>query len=243
VIRRHLVITGPTGVGKTALVNELLAELPIEVINMDSIQVYAFFRVGPGREDMTCRERRHLYGYLSPHDVLDRATYVRCASSVAHEIAHRGMVPVFEGGSRSLLPALRTELPLDIVGLRPPVDRAWRAARLRRRVDGYFAQGALVEEIEAGLRAGYGETRLMRDPLVYMQARDHMAGRMTLEECKRAMVQSMLEMQDDQMAVFARMDVTWVDLASETPRAFSRRIGERLAAAGWLQRDATRGAG
>ncbi len=241
--RAHLVITGPTGIGKTEFVNELLAHLPIEVINMDSIQVYAFFSVAPGRKDMACRERRHLYGYLSPFDTLDPATYVRSASAVAKEIAHHRRVPVFEGGSRSLLPALRAALPLEIIGLRPPADRALRATRLRQRVEGYFADGAIIAEVEEGLRAGYGDTRLMRDPLIYMQTRDFLAGQMTLEECKRAMVESMLVMQDDQMAVFGAMGITWVDLATETPHGFAKQIGEWLETSGWLPGKASRGDG
>ncbi len=80
-MQRRLVITGPTGVGKTAYVNALMEVLPLEVINMDSIQVYAFFAVGPGRSDGDHPGRRHLYGYLSPHSSLDPA--LLCATAVA----------------------------------------------------------------------------------------------------------------------------------------------------------------
>ncbi|WNG35294.1 hypothetical protein F0U61_17700 [Archangium violaceum] len=232
-VRARLVITGPTGVGKTEYVNELMERFPIEVINMDSIQVHAFFRVGPGRGDARHGVRRHLYGYLSPHDSLDVAAYVRNATAVAHEIEHHGHLPMFEGGSRSLLPALRAEMPLAIFGIRPPNDLDWREARLRKRVEGYFTDDLLVREIQEAVRLGYGDTRLMRDPLVYIQARDYLGGKMTLEECKRAMVDSMLQMQDAQLAVFDTLDISWVTASKDAPSVLAGHIESWIEASGW----------
>jgi tRNA A37 N6-isopentenylltransferase MiaA len=238
--RARLVLTGPTGVGKTEYMNALMELLPVEVINMDSIQVYSFFRIGPGRSDARHGVRRHLYGYLSPHDTLDVASYVRNATAVADEIELYGQLPMFEGGSRSLLPALRAALPLKIFGIRPPDDLEWRRARLRQRVDGYFQDDLLVREIQEAQRLGYGDTRLMRDPLVYMQTRDYLAGKLTLEECKRAMVESMLQMQDAQLGVFNPLpDITWVTAGKDSPAELARQLKLWLEESGW--RSALRG--
>lgn len=242
-MKEMLAITGPTGVGKTAYVDALLERFPFEVINMDSIQVYAFFRIGPGRSDAEHLGRRHLYGYLSPHETLDVASYVRSAVALVHEIEHYGKLPLFEGGSRTLLPALQEVLPLKIFGIRPPADPAWREARLMERVDGYFAGDLLVREIEQAMQLGYGDTKLMRDPLIYMQTRDYLAGKTTLDACKRAMVHSMREMQDAQLAVFDRLDITWVSAPADGPGALARLVGAWIEESGWmatLQRSAGR---
>jgi tRNA A37 N6-isopentenylltransferase MiaA len=206
---------------------------PVEVINMDSIQVYAFFRVGPGRDDARYGARRHLYGYLSPHDILNVASYVRDATAIAQEIEHYQGLPMFEGGSRSLLPALGAAMPLKIFGVRPPDDRAWRRARLYERVEGYFAGDLIVREVEAGLRLGYGDVMLMREPLVYTPTREYLAGKLSLDECKRVMVEGMLEMQDAQMVVFNPMDITWVTAERDAPATLAGMIEAWIEASGW----------
>lgn len=231
----RLVITGPTGIGKTAVVNLLLSRLPLDVINLDSIQVYAFFRVGPGREDATHAAQRHLYGYLSPHDTLDPAAYARNAAAVADEIELYGRVPIFEGASRSLFPALASALPLQVFGLRPPDDRAWRAERLRARVDKMFERDRFPREVRKALALGYGECRLMRDPLLYLQVRDYLDGKWTLEACKRAMVESLLEMQDAQLNFLEALPgVTWMEVGADTPAIVCRWVERWLESHGWL---------
>jgi hypothetical protein len=47
---------------------------------------------------------------------------------------------------------------------------------------------------------------------------------MTQEECKSAMVDRMLEMQDAQMAVFDRLDIAWVTAGRDAPATLTRMI-------------------
>ncbi len=219
-----LVLTGPTCAGKTAFVNTLLEQFPIDVINMDSIQVYAFFRVGPARRDAAYPERRHLYGYLSPHTKLDIADYLQNAVALVHELEMAGRIPMFEGGSRSLLPELAKVLPLKMFGIAPSDDHAYRETRLHQRVESFFHDDALEREIRAGLQLGYGETQLMTDPLIYMQMRDHLAGRRTLETCKQDMLTSLWEMQEDQMVQFSRLPITWVRPSEMEPTGLAQLV-------------------
>jgi hypothetical protein len=98
----------------------------------------------------------------------------------------------------------------------------------------------LVRESQEAQRLGYGDTRIMRDPLIYLQTRDYLAGRMTLEECKRAMVESMLQMQDAQLAVFDPIpDITWVTAGKDSPAELAGQIEAWLQESGW--RSALRG--
>ena len=55
---------GPTGVGKTAVALELARSLPIEIVSVDSRQVYRRMDVGTGKP--SAEERRRV-----PHHVMD----------------------------------------------------------------------------------------------------------------------------------------------------------------------------
>lgn len=233
-MRRIPVLTGPTGVGKTLYVNALLDALPLHVVNMDSYQVFAFFCVGPGRSDARYLDRRSLYGYLSPHEQLNPTSYVRSVRAVVDELELAGCIPLFEGGSRSLLSLLQKEMPLQIFGLRPPNKPGWRQERLRRRVEGYFVNNALIREIEEGIRRGYADTQVMRDPLVYMQTRNYLAGKLSLDELKQQMIDGMLKMQDDQLEVFSRMSIRWVEAESCSPSEVVAQLRTFLTTEGWL---------
>ncbi len=228
----RLVLTGPTGVGKTAYVDAIARAFPVEVINMDSCQAYAVFRVGTGRADGDGTVRRHLYGFLAPNEFLSVDRYLAKAVAVAQEVMLRGNIPLFEGGSRSLLPALVDALPGPVFGLRPPPDPAWILARMRRRAEGFLVDDALIREVEAGLAFGYGDSKLMRDPMIYMQTRDFLAGRYTREALISAMVSSMKQMHDHQLEVFGRMPIEWIDVASCGPAQLVERLAVRLAAPG-----------
>ncbi|HPX82760.1 MAG TPA: isopentenyl transferase family protein, partial [Syntrophales bacterium] len=61
---RLVVITGPTGVGKTALALALAKEFAAEIIGADSMQVYRYLDIGTAKP--TAAERR-----LVPHHLLD----------------------------------------------------------------------------------------------------------------------------------------------------------------------------
>ncbi len=58
-----IIISGPTGVGKTALVDELAQTLPfpIEVINADMGQLYEPLTIGTAKPDLTAITRSASY--------------------------------------------------------------------------------------------------------------------------------------------------------------------------------------
>ncbi|MFN6991179.1 MAG: isopentenyl transferase family protein, partial [Fervidobacterium sp.] len=43
---RRIIISGPTGVGKTDFAVKLSEKLPIEIISMDSRQIYKYMDIG-----------------------------------------------------------------------------------------------------------------------------------------------------------------------------------------------------
>lgn len=98
---RVLCLAGPTGAGKTALAIRLANELDGEIVNADSRQVYADFPVLTAQPDRAelAKACHHLYGYLATSDRIDVQKWLSKAVAKAREIAERGRLPVFVGGT------------------------------------------------------------------------------------------------------------------------------------------------
>src|SRR4051794_16174009 len=111
---RYLAIVGPTCIGKTQLLNAIVERHPIEVINLDSFQVYMHFSLGTGRNDITTN-RAHLYGFADPRTPLAPYDYLSRVKETLANIASRNRMPLFEGGWISYLRPLAQIYPLRIV--------------------------------------------------------------------------------------------------------------------------------
>lgn len=102
-------ISGPTGVGKTALVERLAQELPlpIEVINADMGQLYTPLSIGTAKPDLQAQTVPH-YQF----DVIDEprdytvTRYREVVVPLIRQIAARGALPVLVGGSSFYLASL-----------------------------------------------------------------------------------------------------------------------------------------
>jgi tRNA dimethylallyltransferase len=102
-------IVGPTAVGKTQLVAALARRLPIEVISLDSRQIYHGLRIGTAQpsaaEQTACPH--HLVDFISPRDTYDaqrfRADFCRTHAA----ITDRGNRPLLVGGAGMYLTGLR----------------------------------------------------------------------------------------------------------------------------------------
>ena len=144
--RRLIALVGPTSSGKTALSLELAARLPIELICMDSMQLYAELKVGTARPDARAQQgvRHHLFGAVSVREPMNAQRYAAMASRVIAEIQARGRLPMLVGGTglylRALLGGLDA-LSTTPVALRARLDRLTvrkgraHLARLLARLD------------------------------------------------------------------------------------------------------------
>jgi tRNA dimethylallyltransferase len=96
-----LAITGPTAGGKTALSLELCKNFEAEIISCDSMQIYRGMDIGTAKA--TAEERRsvphHMIDIISPDVSFSAADYKELAMPVAKDIAARGKLPVFVGGT------------------------------------------------------------------------------------------------------------------------------------------------
>lgn len=101
-------MTGPTGVGKSALAVALAEKIQGEIVGADAFQIYAGLPVltaQPGPE-LLARVPHHLIGILPPEDSCDAARYARMAKRTIREIQSRNRTPVLTGGTGLYLKAL-----------------------------------------------------------------------------------------------------------------------------------------
>ena len=135
-----LVLTGPTGSGKSEWAWRLAQVLPIEIISVDSAQVYRGMDIGTAKPTAAVRARvaHHLLDIRDPAERYSAGEFVIDARAVLRAIHERGHLPVLVGGTmlylRSLLrgmaelprasPAVRAELEAQGAMLGWPVLHA-----------------------------------------------------------------------------------------------------------------------
>ena len=94
-------ITGPTASGKTALAIELAKRLDGEIISCDSMQIYRDMDIGtakPSAEELSAVPH-HLIDILPPDAPYSCSDYVKDAERAIEDIASRGKLPIFCGGT------------------------------------------------------------------------------------------------------------------------------------------------
>ena len=116
---------GPTASGKTALALELATRLPLEIVSVDSAQVFIDMDVGTAKPDATTLARfpHHLINLITPEQRYSAARFCADALHAMAEITARGRVPLLAGGTMLYFKALRHGLA-DL----PEADPATRAA-------------------------------------------------------------------------------------------------------------------
>jgi tRNA dimethylallyltransferase len=122
-----ILLMGPTGAGKTGLAAQLVAELPLEIISVDSAMVFRGMDIGtakPGPE-ILAHAPHHLIDLIDPSESYSAARFVADATRVMGEIHSRGRVPLLVGGTMLYFRALQSGL-----ALLPPAD-----ATVRQRLE------------------------------------------------------------------------------------------------------------
>ncbi|MDD5249162.1 MAG: tRNA (adenosine(37)-N6)-dimethylallyltransferase MiaA [Rhodocyclaceae bacterium] len=120
-----ILLMGPTASGKTAVAMELAARFPVELVSVDSAQVFRDMDIGTAKPDRDTLARfpHHLIDLVSPEESYSAARFRADALRVMAEITARGHVPLLVGGTMLYFKALREGLA-DL----PPADAALRAA-------------------------------------------------------------------------------------------------------------------
>jgi tRNA dimethylallyltransferase len=140
------VLTGPTGTGKSDMALQLAREFPIEIVSVDSAQVYRGLDIGSAKPDAATRAAvpHHLLDLVEANEVYSAGRFVRDATSAIADIEARGRVPLLVGGTmlylRALIGGIAT-LPHASEQIRAEIDAearrlGWPALHIRlARVD------------------------------------------------------------------------------------------------------------
>lgn len=121
------VLTGPTGTGKTDIALALAREFPLEIISVDSAQVYRGLDIGSAKPSPEIRARvpHHLIDLVDPRESYSAGQFVRDATRAIDDIEARGRVPLLVGGTMLYLRALTAgiaTLPEGSAGVRASLD-------------------------------------------------------------------------------------------------------------------------
>lgn len=120
-----IALIGPTASGKTDLALALAERFPVEIVSLDSAQVFIGMDIGTAKPDRETLARfpHHLIDLITPEERYSAAQFRADALRVMAEITARGKVPLLVGGTMLYFKALVEGLA-DL----PPADPALRAA-------------------------------------------------------------------------------------------------------------------
>ncbi|MFO7882245.1 MAG: tRNA (adenosine(37)-N6)-dimethylallyltransferase MiaA [Kosmotogaceae bacterium] len=94
-------ILGPTGVGKTEILLEIGNTLPIEVVSIDSRQIYKYMDIGTAKPDETITKKvpHHLIDFVEPNKEFNVFTFKELAEKAINNIINKNKIPVPAGGT------------------------------------------------------------------------------------------------------------------------------------------------
>ena len=120
-------LLGPTACGKSRLAMELAARLPLEIVSLDSAQVYRGMDIGTAKP--SAEERRavshHLIDIVDPSQTYSAGRFREDAIRAITEIFARGRIPLLVGGTMLYYRALSEgldELPPANPAVRRQID-------------------------------------------------------------------------------------------------------------------------
>ena len=130
---KAILLMGPTASGKTGVAMELTRHFPVELISVDSAQVFRDMDIGTAKPDTETLKKypHHLIDLISPEEAYSTARFREDALRLMTEITARGQIPLLVGGTmlyfKTLLQGL-AELPQACPATRAEID-ALAAAR------------------------------------------------------------------------------------------------------------------
>lgn len=136
-----IVITGPTACGKSDLAVEIARECEMEIVSVDSAQVYRTMDIGTAKPGAAILEEipHHLIDIRDPLNPYSAADFRLDAISVITEIQARGKIPLLTGGTMLYLKALKegiADMPGANERIRAEIvdmakDKGWSAVHER----------------------------------------------------------------------------------------------------------------
>jgi tRNA dimethylallyltransferase len=126
-----VVLTGPTGSGKSDLALQLVQRLatrqPVEIVSVDSAQVYRGMDIGTAKPNAATRAQvpHHLIDIRDPAQGYSAGDFVHDARAAISAIHARGALPLLVGGTMLYLRALHdglAQLPAASLPIRQQIE-------------------------------------------------------------------------------------------------------------------------
>ena len=96
-----IILTGPTGSGKSETALALARKLDTEIISADSMQVYKYFDIGTAKPSLEVRKEipHHLIDILEPQEEFNAFDFKTRALEIIHDLMSREKIPILVGGT------------------------------------------------------------------------------------------------------------------------------------------------
>ena len=191
-------LMGPTASGKTALAIDLVQRFPMEIISVDSAQIYRDMDIGTGKPDAeTLAMAPHrLIDFLDPAEAYSAARFCTDARREMADIRAKGRIPLLVGGTMLYFKALR-----DGLATMPSADPEIRAKiEAQAAAEGWaavHAELAKVDPVAAARIHPNDPQRLQRALEVYL-----VSGQSLTEWQQQAKQQSGQMNEDDESLLF-----------------------------------------
>ncbi|MGA8865209.1 MAG: tRNA (adenosine(37)-N6)-dimethylallyltransferase MiaA [Gallionella sp.] len=161
-------LMGPTASGKTGVAIELVRQLPVELISVDSAMVFRDMDIGTAKPDAAtlARAPHHLIDIINPTEAYSAAAFRHDALRLMHDITQRGKIPLLVGGTMLYFKALREGLS-DLPSSDPEVRAAIDAEIGQHGIEHLHSELAKVDA-ETAARLKPGDTqRIQRAMEIY----------------------------------------------------------------------------
>src|SRR5690606_25414581 len=126
---------GPTACGKSAIAIKIAQCFPVEIISVDSAQIYRYMDIGSAKPDQEIQESvpHHLIDVIAAYESYSGARFRSDSLIAMQAIAARGRSPLLVGGTLMYRTALSdglAELPSADKHLREQLEQTARSERL-----------------------------------------------------------------------------------------------------------------
>ncbi|MCS7175705.1 tRNA (adenosine(37)-N6)-dimethylallyltransferase MiaA [Pseudothermotoga sp.] len=103
-----MILTGPTGVGKTAIAIEVALRIGAEIVSVDSRQIYKLMDIGTAKPTLHEREVvfHHLIDLIYPDEYYSVYNFRNDALQAVERVKQKGKIPLLVGGTGLYVDAL-----------------------------------------------------------------------------------------------------------------------------------------
>jgi len=156
-------LLGPTASGKTALALQLAERLPVDIISVDSAQVFRDMDIGTAKPEpaVLARHPHRLIDIISPEERYSAARFCADARREMDAITDAGRVPLLVGGTMLYFQALRQGLA-ELPAADPKVRAAIDAEAARRGWPALHAELAALDPVTAARLSPHDAQRIQR---------------------------------------------------------------------------------